>query len=253
MDLSPHPTTPSASLKSLWNDSVTDLTCGFIHDLNNALVGVASTADLILLEFEAEHPQYHNLKNIQESARRAAALIDRFGRLLQNKFGERNYHDARTLLNDTVGFLRPAIPRRIELRCQPGDASLPVCLDAQALRAVLCSLTFHAAGALPGKGRLEWDVRLEHDPSPPGKDTANACVVFTLRASGPGMSPGALEPGLEPAVSPGRDPVALTPGFPQSVRIARQHLGATVTSARLDDGTALKLRFPRSDFTELDR
>ncbi len=56
-------------------ETIGKLAAGVAHDLNNILSGVVSYPEIILLELPADHPLREDIKTIQRSGQRAAAVV----------------------------------------------------------------------------------------------------------------------------------------------------------------------------------
>lgn len=232
--------------------AMVELTRGLMHDLNNALAGVSSLADLSLMDMDRRHPHRKNLRNILEGTRKAAGLIDRFGRLLQGKSGEQGYHDARTLAQEAVVFLRPTIPRRIELKCQTPEDPLPVFLDGRALRLVLFSLALDAAATLKEKGRIELRASLSPPPPPaalmagtlPPKRNA---VALTVADTGPGFDRAQRQSILRMEPGPHSDHYGFGVGLTHALDFINQGQGALSVQAPPVQNAAVTLWLPQAE------
>ncbi|HWP38797.1 MAG TPA: PAS domain S-box protein [Gemmatimonadales bacterium] len=134
-------------------ESVGRLAGGVAHDFNNLLTVITGTVDLALPGLQEGDPLTADLKEIQQAARRAAALTQR---LLA--FSRRQVFQPRVVnLNDTLAELEPMVRRLmgedIKLVTALGAAG-NVRVDPSQLTQVVMNLVVNSRDAMPSGGTL---------------------------------------------------------------------------------------------------
>src|SRR6185436_11332662 len=94
-----------------WAETLTRLTPGYAHDVNNVIAGVHGLSDTFLSQLEADHPFREGLTLVKRNTQQAAQFIQRLQQLHLPRTGERTYLDLNAILKDTAEILRRAIPR----------------------------------------------------------------------------------------------------------------------------------------------
>ncbi|HWQ12619.1 MAG TPA: PAS domain S-box protein [Roseiflexaceae bacterium] len=135
-------------------ESIGRLAGGVAHDFNNLLTIITATVDLVLPGLREEDPLAADLKEIQQAARRGAALTQQ---LLA--FSRRQVFQPRVVnLNDMVAELDPMIRRLlgedIKLMIVLGAALGNVRVDPGQITQVVMNLVVNSRDAMPNGGTL---------------------------------------------------------------------------------------------------
>jgi PAS domain S-box-containing protein len=121
---------------------------GIAHDFNNLLVGVLGGVSMVMDTFPPEHASHEILEDVITAGQRAADLT----RKMLAYSGRGNFFleqvDLNHLAGETSRFLRPSIPRNIQLQFQ-GNGDLPrVSTDNEQLRHLIVELVTNAVEAI---------------------------------------------------------------------------------------------------------
>jgi two-component system cell cycle sensor histidine kinase/response regulator CckA len=140
-------------------EAVGKLAGGIAHDFNNVLTAIIGFSDLLLQTHRPTDPAYKDIKNIQQSATRAAGLV---AKLLA--FSRRQTLQAEPLqLNEELAEWAPVVKRsigeKIELRIPPARDLWYVRTDRTQLEHVILNLANNAKDAMPDGGTLTISTR----------------------------------------------------------------------------------------------
>ncbi len=183
-------------------EAVGKLAGGVAHDFNNVLTAIIGFSDLLLQTHRTSDPSYKDIKNIQQSAYRAAGMVRQ---LLS--FSRRQTLQAEPLLLDDVlhenaSMLRTSLGEKISLKIQPSRDLWYVNVDRNEIARVVVNLSVNARDAMPDGGILTLKTRniteresqrLAHDGMPVGE-----YVALEVADTGTGMPAEVLEKIFEP-------------------------------------------------------
>lgn len=163
-------------------ESLGVLAGGIAHDFNNILMAIIGNADLALLKLAPESPLVTNLRQIEQSASRAADLAKQMLAYSgKGKFVIENL-DLNRLLEDMLHMLKVSIARKAVLRLHLTPQLPAVEADATQMRQMITNLVINAAEAMEGeKG---------------GIDIITGCMEWSRC----GMPPGWLEENIDEGV-----------------------------------------------------
>lgn len=136
-------------------EAVGQLAGGIAHDFNNILTAIMGYGGLAQTLLPTDHPAYQDLKGIQKSAQRAAALVRRlltFARATHA--GQAHILDLNSLILNQAPLLRRFLSATIELVILPAPEPAPVKIDLHQLEQVLLNLAVNARDAMPEGGKL---------------------------------------------------------------------------------------------------
>jgi signal transduction histidine kinase len=177
-------------LTGAWKETLSIVTLGFAHDLNNVLAGLLGMTEVILLESRPDDSVRDSLTQMKVSARQAAGLIEQLGALHRAKPGRREHHDLNNLVVQSLEFLRRAVPRRIEFFTEPSPSPLPVFVDAVQFQNLVASLVFAISRAIPKQGRLTLQTSMAEHLADfrfcAGAAPRLPAACFSIRADGAG-------------------------------------------------------------------
>ena len=136
------------------------LASGIAHDFNNLLTPILGGAELGQGLVPAGTPERELFERIEDSARRARALVQRMVLLGKSSAGERKTIDLTELVRDAIELLRASLPRDVQLVSSLADSKLRVVGDEVQIQQALLNLATNAAHAMRHKpGQLT--VRLD--------------------------------------------------------------------------------------------
>ncbi|RPJ70021.1 MAG: PAS domain S-box protein, partial [Desulfobacteraceae bacterium] len=225
---------------------------GVAHDLNNILSGIVSYPELLLLDLSANHPMAAPLKTIQESGKKAAAIVQDLLTLARRGVSASDVVN----LNDVVtGYLISPEHKKL-LQFHPSveierrlDASLLNILGSpHHLSKTLMNLVSNAAEAMPEGGKITIATANRYVDRPlNGYDRIDAgdYCVLTVADTGTGIAPEELPKIFEPFYTKkvmGRSGTGL--GMAVVWGTVKDHNGYIEVKSALQQGSVFTLYFP---------
>ena len=225
---------------------------GVAHDLNNVLSGIVSYPDLLLLELPEDSPLRRPIMTIQDSGRKAAAIVQDLLTLARRGVVTTEILD----LNDIVSeYLRspeqekiqsyhPTVQIQIDLA-----AKLPAIRGSKVhLKKTLMNLVANAAEAQPKGGKIKISTENEYIDRPV-KGYENVAegeyVVMKVADEGTGIAPDDQKRIYEPFYTKkvmGRSGTGL--GMAVVWGTVKDHRGFINLESTVGKGTTFKLYFP---------
>jgi len=235
-------------------ESLGVLAGGIAHDFNNILTSVLGNASLarqVLAPDEASQKYLHQIEN---AARRAAALCAHMltyagkGKLAANRT------DLNRLVQDTCSLLKVSIDKNCSLHLVPASDLPPVLADATQLRQIVMNLIINGAEAIdPRAGGLitvtTFTVQAEaalfhtaiHQPKlPPGP-----YVGLEVRDNGAGMAPETIARIFEPFFTTKFSGRGL--GLSAVLGIIQGHQAALFVTSQPGQGSTFRLLLPAAE------
>lgn len=177
---------------------------GVAHDLNNVLSGIVSYPDLLLMDLPRESPLRRPIEVIQESGKKAAAIVQDLLTLARRGVSTLEVLN----LNDIVGeyLISPEYQRlralhpRIEVETRQETELLNVMGSPIHLSKSLMNLVSNAAEAMPNGGKIIIATENRHlDRSLKGKEVREGdYAVLQVADTGVGIPPEDLHRVFEP-------------------------------------------------------
>lgn len=228
------------------------LAAGVAHDLNNLLSGIVSYPDIILQQVGPQHPIYQKLQLIQQSGRKAAAIVQDMLTLGRRGVTNQEPVDLANLINDyikspewtKIHSYRNNI--KIETRAARGMSCIDG-TDVQIFKALM-NLTSNAVEAMPDGGTITFSLeehQLTQDYEGYEKIPAGNYVVLGVSDTGQGISKKDLEHIFEPFYTKkkmGRSGTGL--GLAVVWGVIRDHKGFIDVRSWSGFGTIIELYFP---------
>ena len=170
-------------------EAVGTLAGGIAHDFNNLLMGVQGYASIMLLDLEADHPNYHRLSSIEQYVQRGAELTKQ---LLG--FARGGKYDVKSVnLNELVGNVARMFGRtkkEITINENYAKGILPVEVDAGQIEQILLNLFLNASHAMPGGGNITIEsesITLDESETRPFEIKSGPYVKISVTDTGVGM------------------------------------------------------------------
>jgi len=229
-------------------EAIGRLAGGIAHDFNNVLTVIISTAELVLLDAEPEHPLRRDIEEIRDAASRASALTRQLLAL-----GRKQVLQPRVLsLNDVVLEAEPMLRRLIReditlvTRLAPDLDSVHV--DAGQMEQVILNLMVNARDAMPAGGTLTIETRnVELDPSyvrsRPGVATG-LHVLLAVSDTGVGMDEDIRAHLFEPFFTTKEPGKGTGLGLATVHGIVRQSGGHVWAYSEVGKGSSIKIYIP---------
>lgn len=230
-------------------ETVGRLAGGIAHDFNNLLTAVlgaaAAARDAGVGEAAAAE-----LAQIEEAARRGAALVAQLLAFARQQRMEPRVIDLRAAIAATLPLLRRLVGRGVAVELAPGGEGPMVRVDPAQLDQVLLNLAANAREAMPEGGQLRIALhravvlRREEgrDALPPGR-----FAVLEVADTGRGIAPEVLPRLFEPffTTRPERGGTGL--GLATVQGIVAQLGGHIAVESRLGAGTTFRIHLPRHE------
>ena len=228
--------------------AIGQLAGGVAHDFNNLLTAIAGHCDLLLLRHEEGDEDFADLKQINQNANRAAALVGQLLAFSRKQKLQMQPVDLRDTLADLAHLLNRLVGDNVRLTLQHDPGLIPVRGDRRQLEQVLMNLVVNARDAMPegGEIRIETECRFLNHPQtrdrvtmPPGQ-----YVVISVTDEGRGISTDNLARIFEPFFTTKRPGEGTGLGLSMAYGIVKQSGGYIFADSELGVGTRFSLYFP---------
>ena len=228
--------------------AIGQLAGGVAHDFNNLLTAISGHCDLLLLRHDEGDEDFADLKQINQNANRAAALVGQLLAFSRKQKLQMQPVDLRDTLADLAHLLNRLVGDNVRLTLQHDPGLIPVRGDRRQLEQVLMNLVVNARDAMPegGEIRIETECRFLNQPltrdrvtMPPGQ-----YVVINVSDEGRGISKDNLARIFEPFFTTKRPGEGTGLGLSMAYGIIKQSGGYIFADSELDVGTRFSLYFP---------
>ena len=233
-------------------EAVGTLAGGVAHDLNNILSGVVSYPDLILMNLDADSPLRGPIKTVQDSGKKAAAIVQDLLTLARRGVTVSEVID----LNGVIETYLES-PEYEKLKAFHPKINIETDLDPDLLKMMgspvhisktVMNLVSNAAEAMPDGGRIVIKARCRYfDAPPPGHDRFKEgdYIMLSVSDNGIGMAPEEIERIFEPFYTKkemGRSGTGL--GMAVVWGTVKDHNGSIHVDSTPGQGTTFKIIFP---------
>lgn len=230
--------------------SLGTLLSGVAHELNNPLSNISSSTQILLEELDdidgARLRQ--TLLQVDEQTERARRIVRALLEFARERRFQREALDLRTLLDDTLRFLRGQLPPgvRVEIDIPPG---LAVHGDKQSLQQVLLNLLKNAQEAIGGRGTIT--VRARH-PAPQRAALAHCSdpehrVEIEIHDSGHGIAPEIISRVFDPFFTTKEVGKGAGLGLAIVHELIEEHEGCIAVESTEAGGTSFFVRLPLAE------
>jgi PAS domain S-box-containing protein len=228
-------------------ESIGTLAGGIAHDLNNVLLPILFSAEL-LLDDERDSERREDLSAIATAARRGAAMIRQ---LLAFARGSETHHttvDLRSVVGEVVALIRETFPKSIAIEVVPTASACRVEGDATHLHQVLMNLCVNARDAMPDGGRLVIELQtLPADRVPEAREGTEVCAIVSVRDTGTGMTREVRERIFEPFFTTKAVGEGSGLGLSTSHALVRGHGGVITVESEVGVGSEFRVILPALD------
>jgi two-component system cell cycle sensor histidine kinase/response regulator CckA len=227
-------------------EAVGRLAGGVAHDFNNLLLGIRGYTELAkrAVERKAEPGDYFD--QISGAVDRATALTRQLLVFSRKQVLLPERLDLNVVVTQMESLLRQVAGDDIELEAVSSCENAFVNADRGQLEQVLVNLGVNACDAMPGGGRLTFEVgRVEAGPADPAGVKPGPCALLSVTDTGCGMDPETAERVFEPFFTTKTDGTGL--GLAMAHGIVTQSGGTISASSQLGEGTTFKIYLPLSE------
>lgn len=231
-------------------EAVGQLTGGVAHDFNNLLTIILGNAE-ILQEELSDLPHLQRLAKMSlDAADRGADLTSRLLAFSRKQALEPKLLDVAPLIQGMDGLLRRALPESIDIEIVRSGGLWKIEADKTQLESALLNLAVNARDAMPNGGSLTIEmanamlddnyVAMEPDVRP------GQYMVIIVTDTGTGMPPDVLARVFEPFFTTKEVGKGSGLGLSMVFGFVKQSGGHIRIYSELNEGTAIKMYFPRS-------
>jgi PAS domain S-box-containing protein len=228
-------------------ESIGLLAGGVAHDINNVLVPILSSTELLETMTNDEEMRKF-LLSIRSSAQHGAALVKQLLAFARGAVGQQTELALRPLLQDFVAFVTQAFPRAVRVSLEDGADAWPIHGDATQLKQVLMNLCINARDAMPEGGRIMIKVTNsivdEFEAATLREIKPGPHVVIEVSDTGTGMAPGIMEKIFDPFFTTKEVGKGTGLGLAAVRGIVKGHNGTIAVESRLGYGSTFRIYIP---------
>ncbi|SPD74529.1 putative Histidine kinase [uncultured Desulfobacterium sp.] len=185
-------------------EAIGTLAGGIAHDINSILYGIIGYAEIARYhQIEEGHPALLSLDEIIKASDRAANLVKQILTFSRRKRHEKIKFKLTTIINETLGLLRPTMPPSIEIKEQIKTNADFILADPGEIHQVMMNLCTNAAYAMRDTGgtlMIDLDSRQLNDEDIalyPGLNPG-PYLVLTVSDNGHGIDHAIIERIFDP-------------------------------------------------------
>jgi len=227
-------------------ETLSQLSAGIAHDMNNTLAAVLSYLELLA---EGDEPDLAHLDAVMGSTLQGASLMKRMMRASLGMPHAPIVVDINRTLVDMRPILVRGLTPTVELDVELSPEEPAVEVDRHAFEDAILNLCLNAGQAMPDGGRLV--VRVTADApvggGPPTLAGSDRHVCLEICDTGVGMTPDTVRQIFDPFFTTRAEGTGL--GLSMVHRFATSHRGAIAVESAPGEGTTMRLWLPRSDLT----
>jgi len=234
-------------------ESIGTLASGIAHDLNNVLVPVMLTSQILREKFTDEQDQ-RLLNIIETNTQRGADLIKQVMSFARGVEGERMTLQVKHLIYEIKKIAKETFPRSIEIRTEAVKDLWTISGDATHLHQVLMNLCVNARDAMQDGGILSMSAEnlfIDKNYARMNIDArVGNYIVITVSDTGDGISPGVMDRIFEPFFTTKEPDKGTGLGLSTVHAIVKGHGGFVNVYSEIGKGTTFKVYLPAIITTE---
>jgi PAS domain S-box-containing protein len=230
-------------------EAVGQLAGGVAHDFNNLLTVITSYSGLLLADLPESEPIRAEIREIEEAARRAAALTRQLLAFSRRQVLQPQQVEVTSLIEQLEKLLRRLVREDIHIATTLGADTGTVWADPGQLEQVLVNLVVNARDAMPDGGSLT--IRTTSSQYPPHltpsaemTSAAGRCVLIEVSDTGTGMTPAVKARIFEPFFTTKGPGAGTGLGLSTVYGIVRQSGGDIAVQSAPGAGTTFRVYLP---------
>lgn len=211
---------------------------GIAHEIRNPLVGIGSTASLLLEEFEDGDPRREDIGGILKETRRLDRIVNQIVDYARPRELSSTQLSMQALIDEVVKILTVSLgERRLKIQLSISPTLGPIYADQDQLKQVFINVLQNAIEASPvGGGPVEVTAFELAQSSRPG-------IMVKVKDRGKGIPSDLLPHVFEPFFTKGK-PRGTGLGLAICRNIIEGHMGQLYMESEVDKGTAVSLWLP---------
>jgi PAS domain S-box-containing protein len=222
---------------------------GIAHDINNTLVPIIGTVDMLIQDTPRDTDLGESLKDVMDAAVKVKELVRQILAFSRHEGSERAAVNMAREMASTLRMLRAMVPATISLDLYARGEEFTCQVNTTQLHQVVMNLVSNAVGAIgPNRGAIRVmleRLELQDGASIPGHevDPGSYCRISVID-TGPGIPPEVKSRLFDPFFT--TKPVGEGTGLGLSVvqGIVRDHGGFTLVSNEPGKGARFDVHFP---------
>jgi len=230
-------------------EAVGKLAGGIAHDFNNVLTAIIGFSDLLLQTHRPTDPAYKDIKNIQQSATRAAGLVANLLAFSRRQTLQAEAVQASEVLSENASMLKSSLGEKIELKSQTGRDLWYVKVDKTEFVRVIMNLAVNARDAMPDGGTVTMLTRnvTERESQKLGHHgmTVGEYVLVEVADTGSGMPPEVMAKIFDPFFTTKGVGKGTGLGLSTVYGIVKQSGGFIYADSTPGQGTTFRIYLPR--------
>jgi len=243
-------------LQSQKMEAIGNLAGGVAHDFNNLLTIIQGHAQMLMMKYSENDPDYNDLQQIVNASSRAANLTRQL--LLFSRKQAMEFKPIK--LNDTISnllkMLKRLIGENINIVTTLEKSPWTIEADEGNLEQVIVNLSVNARDAMQAGGTLTIQTEnldfTEEDCQSIQYAKAGKFLRLSITDTGYGIPAELLEKVFDPFFTTKEVDKGTGLGLSVVYGIVKKHNGWVNVSSEIDRGTVFNLYFPKSDKTILE-
>jgi PAS domain S-box-containing protein len=230
-------------------ESIGTLAGGLAHNFNNLLMAIQGNASMALLDIDADHPQYQNLKKIEKQVTRGAKLTKQILGYAREGRYEVKPTNLNQLLRETSNAFGEA-RKEIRVHQELADDLFGTTVDQGQIEQVLLTLYVNAADAMPGGGDLFLKTKNVTHNEICGKSyepKKGNYVLLSVRDTGIGMDAKTMDRIFEPFFTTKGFALGTGLGLASTYGIIKAHGGYIDVDSEMGSGTTFSIFLPATE------
>jgi CheY-like chemotaxis protein len=230
-------------------EAIGTLAGGIAHEFNNILGIIIGNTELARDDIPEENPAADCIQEIRTASLRAKDVVQKLLSVSRKTPASRKPIQIRTIVDESLGFLRKTIPASIEIRTKLVCATEMILADPTQISQVLMNLSSNSAHAMiDGNGVLEVTLETKtidsRSPARSGDIGPGDYVRLAISDDGTGIPADILDRIFDPYFTTKDVDEGLGMGLAVVHGIVNEHDGVIKIESEVEKGTTVEVLFP---------